>query len=395
MPHSDKPRFFVEVKTKRATLYYWQPSAALRKQGHRQRRLKDDRAAAVEQCQAITAQIEAEMLLPGNGVTPGTMAWVIREFKGDHRYRTKRKKTRQGYDQNMAIIERVLGDVPAASVTRPALNVFYNEMHKRTPWQANAALTMLRRLLFFAIERGLIVVNPASKMEMAGNPPRQEKWEDADLAAFLPTAKARRPSIWLATILGAELGQRQADILKLRREDLRVRGFHVIQNKGGSVVEVPCSARLREALAEVPRKPGFLIVSETTGRPYASYNFSHVFAAIRAETGIVGLRYQDLRRTCVVNLARAGCTPPEIAAVTGHKIDTVVDILETYLPRDGVMAGNAIAKLDLWRSERSKRAQQRNADAARRREAETSAAAPPQRPVKKNIARPRGRPKRK
>jgi integrase len=359
MPPSEKPRFFVEKDTKRATLYYWQPSAALRKEGHRQRRLKNDRTDAVAQCMAITAEIEAEKLAPDKRLKEGNVAWLIRQFKDDHRYRTKRPKTRQGYDQNMGIIERVFGDVPVASITRPALNVFYNKMHKRTPWQANATLTMLRRLLFFAIERGLITVNPASKMEMSGNRPRQAKWEDEELDRFLPMAKARRPSIWLATILAAELGQRQADILKLRCEDLAVRGFHVIQNKGGAVVEVPCSDRLRAVLADVPPEPGFLIVSETTGRRYTKFNFTHVFAAIRAEAGIEGLRYQDLRRTCVVNLARASCTPPEIAAVTGHKIDTVVDILETYLPRDGVMAAHAIAKLDRWRSERSKRAWQK------------------------------------
>jgi hypothetical protein len=66
------------------------------------------------------------------------------------------------------------------------------------------------------------------------------------------------------------------------------------------------------------------------------------------------LRYQDLRRTCIVNLARAGCTPLEIAAITGHMIDTVVDILQHYLPRDSIVAANAIEKLDRWRTGRSK-----------------------------------------
>lgn len=47
-------------------------------------------------------------------------------------------------------------------------------------------------------------------MEMSGNQPRQQKWEDEELEKFLAVAKARRPSIWLATILGAELGQREA-----------------------------------------------------------------------------------------------------------------------------------------------------------------------------------------
>lgn len=350
-----RPPFFVEKRTKRATLYYWQPSAALRKQGYLQRRLNDNRDAAVRQCREINAEFERDKARLGSSIKRGTVSWLIREFKDDHRYRSKRHKTRQGYDQNMAIIERVFGDVPVPQITRPVLEKFYNKMHKRTPWQANAVMTMFRRLLFFAVALGIAPTNPGSRMELTGNLPRQQKWEDTALDTFLPVAQNWRPSIWLATILGAELGQRKADILKIRREDLRVRGVHVVQNKGGVVVEVPCSARLRAALKKVPLEPGYLVVSETTGEPYTGYTFTHLFAKIRAAAGIEGLRFQDLRRTCVVNLGRAGCTPAEIAAVTGHRIDTVVDILETYLPRDNVMAKNAIDKLDRWRSDRSRR----------------------------------------
>ena len=202
-------------------------------------------------------------------------------------------------------------------------------MHKRTPWQANAAMTMFRRILFFAVALGIIPTNPASKMEMSGNTPRQQKWEDDDLEKFLPVAKAQRRSIWLATILGAELGQRKADILNLRREDLVVRGFHVQQKKGGVVVEVPCSKRLRKALAEIPSEPGFLVVSETTGRPYQEHNFSHVFAEMRADAGITGLRYQILRRTCVVNLGAsrllAGGGSPRSRATRSTPCSTLLE----------------------------------------------------------------------
>jgi hypothetical protein len=381
MPSSDKPRFFVEKKTKRSVIYYWQPSATLREQGHRQRRLPDDRAKAIEKCHEINAAIESEnereRSRPSAIAKAGTVSALIREFKDNHRYRERSRKTRQGYDQNLRIIERHFGDVAVKHVTRPVLEKYYNKMHKRTPWQANAVLTMFRRILFFAVDLGLIVVNPASKMERASNKPRREKWEDDVLEAFLQTAKRMRRSIWLATILGAELGQREADILKTRREDLSVKGMYVEQNKGGVIVQVPCSERLREALAEVPDEPGYLIRSETTGEPYGGYNFTHVFADIRKAAGIEGLRYQDLRRTCVVNLAYAGCTPSEISAVTGHRIDRVVDILETYLPRDSQMAANAIAKLDQWRSERSKRARERERQAEEARAKREAAEAPP------------------
>lgn len=51
-----------------------------------------------------------------------------------------------------------------------------------------------------------------------------------------------------------------------------------------------------------------------------------------------------LRHSCVVQLARAGCTPSEIASVTGHALASIVSILSLYLPRDGQVAANAQAK---------------------------------------------------
>ena len=56
--------------------------------------------------------------------------------------------------------------------------------------------------------------------------------------------------------------------------------------------------------------------------------------------------FLGLRRTAVVWLAEGGCTEGEIAAISGHDIETVRTILETYLPRTGKMAASAIAKLE-------------------------------------------------
>lgn len=54
-----------------------------------------------------------------------------------------------------------------------------------------------------------------------------------------------------------------------------------------------------------------------------------------------------LRHSCVVQLARAGCTVPEIAAITGHTLSSVEKILSHYLPRDSQVARNAQIKRGL------------------------------------------------
>jgi integrase len=69
--------------------------------------------------------------------------------------------------------------------------------------------------------------------------------------------------------------------------------------------------------------------------------------------GIRGLTFHDLRGTAVVTLARAGCTEVEIYSITGHKPGDVQAILTAhYLPRDAEVAGNAIAKLNRYKTAR-------------------------------------------
>ncbi|WP_054111158.1 hypothetical protein [Brevundimonas sp. AAP58] len=55
----------------------------------------------------------------------------------------------------------------------------------------------------------------------------------------------------------------------------------------------------------------------------------------------------SVRVAPVVQLACAGCTVPEIAAITAHTLQSVHTILTTYLPRDGTVARNAQRKRGL------------------------------------------------
>ena len=45
-------------------------------------------------------------------------------------------------------------------------------------------------------------------------------------------------------------------------------------------------------------------------------------------------------------LAEAGCTTPQIAAITGHSLKTVPSILDRYLARTRVLASGAVARFE-------------------------------------------------
>jgi hypothetical protein len=58
------------------------------------------------------------------------------------------------------------------------------------------------------------------------------------------------------------------------------------------------------------------------------------------------LHFHDLRGTTVTLLSEAGCTPQQIASITGHSLRTVSQILEHYLARTRGLAEEAIAKFE-------------------------------------------------
>ena len=220
--------------------------------------------------------------------------------------------------------------------------------------------------------------------------------------------KAERPSMALAVLLGAYLGQREGDILLLTWAQYDGTTITLRQSKTGVLLPVPVASQLQaaldEALAQLREHDGekadaraanvvalpkakpakatsagdgpagstlgrahgsadgsdlvlfesavrqspVILISESTSRAYKADHFRHEFRRIAKATGI-GLQFLDLRRSAVVHLAEADCTIPQISAITGHQLDRTTRILETYLPRTAPMAKAAIHKLELYR----------------------------------------------
>ena len=92
----------------------------------------------------------------------------------------------------------------------------------------------------------------------------------------------------------------------------------------------------------------FQLLRYTTpsSRPMTRSRLAELVLGIRANTALDHLQLRDLRRTAVVNMAEAGATVPEIAAVTGHSIDQTAANVATYLPTNLRLASAAITKLE-------------------------------------------------
>lgn len=152
----------------------------------------------------------------------------------------------------------------------------------------------------------------------------------------------------LAVRLVVNLGQRQGDALRLTWAQLEGDGFKIRQGRTAALIKVPTTRELAAAPEKTKRTSPSTVVSEITNQPYKADNFRAAFADIRKAAGLSDVRFRDLRRTAFVRLAEAGCSTAEIAAISGHSIETTQKIMEVYLPRNSTMARHAIAKLESY-----------------------------------------------
>lgn len=342
---------------KAAGHYYWQPTTALRQQGWKARRLPDSLEAAIAEAEKINGELDKWRL--GNtdvSIVPviNSVSALIAAYKLSSNYTKLADNTREGYDHSLALIEKWAGNVPLEGVTRKAMKDFFEKLSKRSEYTANATIRVLRLLFNFAVDRGDLLINPASRPGLLNLAPRDEVWTIEEIYKAVEVADERGyKNIGTAIMIAAFMAQREGDILKLNWSDYQSGAFLIRQNKTGAYIAVPVHPLLKQRLDTCAHRTGLVVRSDLTGKQYTKDAFCKRFDIIRREVckeipAFKRCKFMDLRRTAIVRLAEAGCTEAQISAVSGHKIDTCRRILETYLPRNSTMAKAAIDKLTVF-----------------------------------------------
>ena len=153
-------------------------------------------------------------------------------------------------------------------------------------------------------------------------------------------------------LLAINTGQRQGDLLRLPWSAYDGKHIKLRQRKTGAYVPIPVTDELKAALDATPRQSPIMLTN-SEGKPWSESGFQGAWGKATMRAGIRGLTFHDLRGTAVVTLARAGCNEVEIYSITGHKPSDVRAILTAhYLPQDAEVAGNAIAKLNRYKTRR-------------------------------------------
>lgn len=249
---------------------------------------------------------------------PGTMAAVAASWYGSHRYKSLRPVSQRTYRRLLEGFLKKHGAKKVATIEPRHLLAILDE-HSGTPAQANALLNVLRLLLQFAFERGLRRDNPARDVKRL----RYKKkpyatWSEADIAAF----EARWPlgtRAHLALALLLYTGQRRSDVIRMGPQHIQEGGVEVVQGKTGAKLTIPMHAALSEAIAAHGGTGATFLVTQA-GEPFTGTGLYNWFTECADKAGLrEGLSPHGLRKAAARRLAEAGCTPHQIAAITGHR----------------------------------------------------------------------------
>jgi len=246
---------------------------------------------------------------------PGTVSAAIGAYYTSGKFQGLAFNTRKN---RRSVLERFRanhGDARISTLTRAIVAVI---LSKQKPLAARHYLRTLRGLMEFAVEIGLRKDDPT-----AGIVPAKAKigkihpWTEAEIARYEAThpigSNAR-----LALALLVYTGQRLSDVIGMGPQHTRNGVLFVRQKKTGAEVYPKVHPELARILAASPSNHLTFLVSERGGS-YTEGSFGNRFRAWCDEAGLPQCSAHGLRHAAARRLAEAGCTAPEIAAITGHK----------------------------------------------------------------------------
>lgn len=293
----------------------------------------------------------------------GTMPWLISECRQKNQnYRDLADSTKdRTYECWFRLLEQwsaVNGHPDVRLLTTPIVQQLYEEIvapdpdtgDRRLAKGRNVVATLKMLMGYAKVRLEGLTSNPAEGLIMARKTKRAVYWTLDQMHEVKRTAiKIGRSSIALSVDLAYDLGQRRGDLVSLKMNQWDGGTFAILQEKTKQSVKVPAIESLRQQMEELIRRrnpsPDDHVLVDDGGKPYTGDSFYDAFQDVVQRAGLTDLWFHDLRRTCVVRLARAGLSIPQISAITGHTLKSASTILETYLPRDEIVAAEGIKKL--------------------------------------------------
>lgn len=246
-------------------------------------------------------------------------------------------------------IAPLLAEIPVSQIGRLEVVRLRSSLASNEPHFANQVLGLLRRILEFAAERGIITESPTIRAERRARKIAISVPDEADLDALLVAAdrlttagRFEGTDLVLMVLLGLDGGLRPGEVAGLRWCDVDIaRKRIIVRNsrarcgnsdlppKAGEAGAVYLTTRLLTRLASADRGDGRGYVCwRSCGRPLDTIAVSKRVAEIHKEAGLPIRRGHWLRHCAASRLIAAG---ESLAATSKHLRHSNLEVTQRYV----------------------------------------------------------------
>ncbi len=234
-------------------------------------------------------------------------------------------------------------------ITKSLAEEFRRERHRRNPSikeaTVNRDLSVLRHILYWAVDEQLVVANPLARLKMARE--RRTRRQILSVAEEQSLLGAATGHLQTMIVCALDTGMRRGEITSQRWEDIDFPRKLLVVTRSktpeGESREIPLNRRLYDLLVQF-REPEGLIIG-FRGKPVTIVKRS--WATALKNSRICHVRFHDLRHTFNTRLMEAGVLQEVRMALMGHSSGRGVHAMYTHIELP--IKREAIRKLEAWK----------------------------------------------
>jgi integrase len=246
----------------------------------------------------------------------GSLAWLVQRYREVGAWTNLSLATRRQRENIFRQVLDTAGRQPIAKVTKAAI-VAGRDRRAKTPFQARHFLDAMRGLFRWAVDAGLVTVDPTAGVADPAMPKSEgfPPWAEEDVAAYETRWPiGTRERVWFDVLIYT--GLRRGDAVRFGRQHVR-NGIGTIKTqKTGTVVTLPILPILAETLAAGPCGDLTYIIN-ANGRPFTKESFGNAFKEACRKAGIPNRSAHGLRKIAAARAADRGATEAQLDAIFG------------------------------------------------------------------------------
>jgi integrase len=266
--------------------------------------------------QAAVAGLPARRTPKDDRTSVGTLAWLVERYRETNAWTGLSLATRR---QRENVLKHVLesgGRQPLTKIIKATIVAGRDRRAKKTPFQARHFLDAMRGLFRWAVEAGLIKVDPTTGVSDPSMPTSEgfPIWTEDDAVAYekrWPIGTRQR--VWFDVLLYT--GLRRGDAVTLGRQHVRDGVATIKTEKTDTEVTLLILPVLATTLAAGPCGDLAFIIN-ANGRPFTKESFGNAFAYACRAAGITKSAH-GLRKLAATRAANAGATESQLKAIFG------------------------------------------------------------------------------